>query len=634
MPLTSFFVSQKSERRVALRPFVYAAFVVCILALFFAFFLAERTTRIVTGIMAEKGAAIITALESSMHSSKRSNAGLLLQFILEDLSVHPGVRFIALTMPDGTILAHTDPRRVGNILVGRNNTPLTQQRINQMQTGDRLRHTLMSIENDRTFVVYQLFRLQNREGTQPAPQQEAFSLWSDMPFSYENPLREDWFSLPFGDAPQPPRKNKDPRVPYVIVGLYPDTLYAASRHDTLRSMGMGGIFLFSGLMLVASAYGLARLRLYRRSQYEAEALAEELAVSLPDGLMLLDPKGRVVHINNEALRLVALSSLPADTKITEILPTTLSFLIKQLLYQDVPLLDTAISIAGPDNIVRHSMVRGGHVRGTSGEVLGIIIIMRDITEVRRLEGEVRRREKMAAVGNLAAGVAHELRNPLSSIKGYATYFAGRFAPDSEDRKAAHVMVSEVDRLNRVINDLIGFSRPTDVHLTPTNLAALLEDSIRLVRQEARPSKVRIHFASSLTGQGHNDEEQGAEYIALIDADRIRQVILNLCLNALDAMPNGGELNLALIGEEHDKKSIIRLDISDTGCGISSDDLPYIFDPYFTTKGHGTGLGLATVHKIMEAHKALIDVHSELGEGTVFSLHFERVTHGTTIPTFG
>ena len=215
-------------------------------------------------------------------------------------------------------------------------------------------------------------------------------------------------------------------------------------------------------------------------------------------------------------------------------------------------------------------------------------------EIRRLEEEIRRKEKLAAVGTLAAGVAHEIRNPLSSIKGYATYFGMRFPEGSEDRKAAGVMVREVERLNRVISELIGLSRPSDVR----PVAAPLEDSVahvlRLIAQDAEKRGVRL--VNSLPA---------ALPPARMDPDRLGQALLNICLNALDAMPDGGTLTLGCTVE----KQHLVLSVTDTGQGIAPENLNHIFDPYFTTKGHGTGLGLATVHKIVEALEGEVYVQS-------------------------
>ncbi len=242
-------------------------------------------------------------------------------------------------------------------------------------------------------------------------------------------------------------------------------------------------------------------------------------------------------------------------------------------------------------------------------------------QVRELEEEMNRKEKLAAIGNLAAGVAHEIRNPLSSIKGYATYFGQRFPEGSDDRQAAAVMVREVERLNRVITDLIGLSRPTDVHAVPSDIIAVVEHSLRLLRQDAEKKQIQLHIFYP---------KQPLPPV-LLDVDRFGQALLNICLNAIEAMPQGGEVrfSFAVYGQK-----FLVLEIQDTGEGIDEEHLAHIFDPYFTTKGQGTGLGLATVHKIIEAHGGEISVISQgknstavQPSGTTFRLLLPLVTKG-------
>lgn len=219
-------------------------------------------------------------------------------------------------------------------------------------------------------------------------------------------------------------------------------------------------------------------------------------------------------------------------------------------------------------------------------------------EMHRLEEEMRRQEKLAAVGTMAAGVAHEIRNPLSSIKGYATYFQQKFEEGSEDRQAATVMVSEVDRLNRVITDLLGLSRPDDVKPKPVRLDFILDHIKKLVHPQAARNNVemKVRMAPNVP------EIEG-------DAERLNQALLNLCLNAIQAMPDGGTLTLALSGG----KNRICIMVADTGSGIAPEHMSRIFDPYFTTRGRGTGLGLPMVHKIVRAHHGKMDVTSKQAE---------------------
>jgi two-component system sensor histidine kinase HydH len=251
-------------------------------------------------------------------------------------------------------------------------------------------------------------------------------------------------------------------------------------------------------------------------------------------------------------------------------------------------------------------VTASKIVNEEGRFVGQVLIMRDLGEVRRLQAEIRRKEKLAAIGGLAAGVAHEIRNPLSSIKGIASYYKSKFKEGSEDREMAGVMIEEVDRLSRVISELLEFARPPMLKPQTMLVNDLLAHSVRLVQQEAAAKNVDVQLnpcPDSVTAD--------------VDPDRFTQCLLNLYLNALQAMENGGRLTIAgFIGDG----GTVRIDIKDNGAGIPADDLNKIFDPYFTTKAKGTGLGLAIVHKIIEAHQGSVKVRSAPGQGSVFSIH--------------
>lgn len=219
-----------------------------------------------------------------------------------------------------------------------------------------------------------------------------------------------------------------------------------------------------------------------------------------------------------------------------------------------------------------------------------------------LEQEVVRQERLAALGTLAAGVAHEIRNPLSSIKGFATYFGTKFDDGSPDRELAQVMIGEVDRLNRVVSELLELTHPSDLRLQQTDAVEVFRHALRLVEGDCKARGINV--------------SSGFEDIRVVmDADRMLQVLLNLLLNAVQSMPGGGHLDLRL-SRSRDWVSFV---VEDTGVGIAGDDQDRIFDPYFTTRNKGTGLGLPMVRKIAEAHGGRVRVVSQPGRGTTMTV---------------
>jgi len=240
--------------------------------------------------------------------------------------------------------------------------------------------------------------------------------------------------------------------------------------------------------------------------------------------------------------------------------------------------------------------------GDRGELLGEVLLFRDLTEVQELKKEVERNQRLASIGRLAAGIAHEIRNPLSSIKGFATYFKERYQDVPEDKKTAEIMVQEVERLNRVIGQLLEFSRPIKLNKVRADIHEMITHSLTMVQKQAEDRGVAITTNLS----------PAIEEVSL-DPDRISQVLLNLYLNALEAMEQGGTLHIGLFLDKECGR--VKIVVSDTGIGIKEEDLVHVFDPYFTTKQSGTGLGLAIVHRIIEAHKGEVRVESEPGRGT-------------------
>jgi two-component system sensor histidine kinase HydH len=216
-------------------------------------------------------------------------------------------------------------------------------------------------------------------------------------------------------------------------------------------------------------------------------------------------------------------------------------------------------------------------------------------------------ERLATAGRLAAGVAHEVRNPLSSIKGFATYFRERYRDVPSDAETAAILIQEVERLDRVVGQLLEFSRPVGIDPRPARLPELIANSLRLAEGPVRSKAIDVRT-----------EYRTRRAEIRVDSDRLNQVLLNLYLNAVEAMEPGGRLQVAV--EDAGREPGIRIRVSDTGCGIAPENLGQVFEPYFTTKPTGTGLGLAIAHNIVEAMGGRITVESRIGAGTTFEVN--------------
>jgi two-component system sensor histidine kinase HydH len=237
---------------------------------------------------------------------------------------------------------------------------------------------------------------------------------------------------------------------------------------------------------------------------------------------------------------------------------------------------------------------------SEGEPAGVMLLIQDLTQVKSLEEELRRSERMAALGKMAAGVAHELRNPLSSIKGLALLLKSKFQEKSNDLETADILVQEVERLNRSIGELLDYTRPQKLIKEDVHPEEVVHKALSLIRMDAESMgvKTEIHVTGIIPA-------------IQADQDKLNQVFLNLFLNSIQAMEHGGKLDIQITNEGGN----VTFTVKDTGCGIDKDDLPRVFDPYFTTKPEGTGLGLAMSVKIIEEHGGTISFHSEPDKGT-------------------
>ncbi len=245
------------------------------------------------------------------------------------------------------------------------------------------------------------------------------------------------------------------------------------------------------------------------------------------------------------------------------------------------------------------------LRDHVGEMLGLVIIFEDITREIKMENEMRRISELAAIGQLAASIAHELRNPLSSIKGAAQYIRKEYEDHLLMCEFLDIIIEEVNVLNKITTEFLDFARPTRFNLKETDVNDVIFRLLQFMQMDISKHAVQV--------------EQNLAYDVprvIADDKQLEQVFRNIVLNALQAMPEGGKLSI-VTSSEPDGVSIA---ISDTGIGISEEQLKQIFVPFFTTKTKGTGLGLSIVQKIVENHGGRVRVRSEAGKGTTFLVY--------------
>ncbi|MBA7615072.1 Adaptive-response sensory-kinase SasA [subsurface metagenome] len=228
-------------------------------------------------------------------------------------------------------------------------------------------------------------------------------------------------------------------------------------------------------------------------------------------------------------------------------------------------------------------------------------------ELREVQEKLVRSERLAAIGQLAGGVGHELRNPLGAIKNAAYYVKGKVAQSELSQKEPRVMEflaiveDEINSSNKIINDLLGFSRVGKPSVSPAQIENVIETAL-----SRTPIPENIKLAKKLDADLPEIE---------IDADQVQQVLANMIANAVEAMPEGGKLTIAARG----KDECLEVEIADTGCGIPQEVVGKIFDPLFTTRAKGIGLGLALCKAIIDRHEGYIQVESQVGKGTTFTI---------------
>jgi len=364
-----------------------------------------------------------------------------------------------------------------------------------------------------------------------------------------------------------------------------------------------------------------------RSQAEerarhVESYNESILRSVASGVLTVDRELRIASFNEAAERILGwgrakvIGRRPAelfgaDHPLTRIIAQTLErqeWVSRQELELDGP---TGRVWVGMSTSLLHDQ---------EGAMLGATVVFTDLTEIKRLQEQVELRRRLAELGEVSAGIAHEFRNYMGTIMGYARLVAKSLKPDDPAAKMALAINEELKAMNRLIDDLLNFGRHTELSISPTDLAGLLTRSVAHMTPRSTEQRVTVSVdlpsSDGSVGAGGLAGGSGNLPIIWVDEGLLYQALLNLYANALDAMPAGGAMTVRarMIGPRD-----VDIVITDTGEGIAPEHLDRIFLPMFTTKQKGTGLGLALAHKIILSHGGRITVESKEGSGTTFRI---------------
>lgn len=340
---------------------------------------------------------------------------------------------------------------------------------------------------------------------------------------------------------------------------------------------------------------------------EMERLNSSIVSNLNSGLLTITNDGRIRAFNRYAEQLTGVSQAEAyDRPLVEILPGFEPFMNR--------IGNTAREEMVHKRADGEEMVLGFKsvsFTDKDGFALGVIIDFQDLTQLIKMKSELARADRLAAIGELSARIAHEIRNPLAAISGSVQLIANGGSIDAADKRLLDIIVRETERLNKLIRDFLDYARPTQPSKKLVNLCGLVNEIRELMEGDCRFEGVVIR----------NDCPEELE--VFVDADKFRQVLWNLMVNAVEAMSDEGmiSINAEEISSSYELKGAgaVLVKISDTGSGMNEEELKRVFEPFHTTKTGGTGLGLATVYRVIEAHGGKIRVSSEKGKGTEFTI---------------
>jgi len=572
-------------------------------------------------VLLERSGALMWAMEGGARAGMAMQSSSYLQQMLEETARQKDIKYIAIVNRSGQILLHSDRQRIGDVLSAPDN-------IAEQESSSTIHWRVVRNkgEGGSTFQAYKPFVFmpgfgehmrhgRGHKGMMHKAGRDAFFWGMDREHS---PLAQQEEERRQGkDTTVAVRPGQTPQAGDIFIAVALDMTpfekaLSAGRSSILFNAFLVGMLGVGGFI---SLFWAQSYKLSRRLLLDASAVADKVISSLPLGLIILDASGKVVEANSVAGTLLGYDGkglIGLDRKDMQGLDwRAIAARVEsgETVLEEEHTLMLPSADGQEDAMPVAVSVSAAKVLNDEGESLGLVFLLRDLREVKRLQKELRRSERLSTLGNMAARVAHEIRNPLSSIKGFATYLGSR-RTDEDEAEAARTMIGEVDRLNRVVSELLDFARPSNLTIVPRDIVEILLRALRLMETDAASRGVKMQLdRSGIPGSCH--------MLAAVDEERVTQALLNLFINAVQATDEGGTVTVYPFPAKGNRLGIR---VRDTGCGMPEAVRTQIFNPYFTTKAAGTGLGLAIVSKIIEDHNGEIDVQSSEGVGTEVTVY--------------
>jgi two-component system sensor histidine kinase PilS (NtrC family) len=383
--------------------------------------------------------------------------------------------------------------------------------------------------------------------------------------------------------------------------------------DVIQSMGLADVsFLVVGLLAAKLAerqlHSDVQLAAATRSLADLRALHERIVESIRSGLITTDLHGRIYTFNAAAEEITGYQA-------EDVRGQDASMFFGDMKRQIADSMEAVAAGKVSPRFEIDCLTQSGFMLrlgfsiaplfAESGETSGLVITFQDLTEVRVMEETARRQDRLAAVGRLAASIAHEVRNPLAAMRGSIQMLRSELAGDSDQAQLMEIILRESDRLNKIVADYLNYSRPRPAELKEVDVCALVRETFKLLRNSPEIT------------DGHTLKEDLPDEPLIVkgDAEQLKQVCWNVARNALKAMPEGGEFH---ISAERTDAGRVHMTFTDDGCGMTHEQVERLFEPFTSTTG-GTGLGLSIVYQIIRDHNGTINVRSRQNEGTTITV---------------